>query len=871
MPIGEGMVNFDKYFKLLKKYNLKPPVSLHLECDLGAVEKGLREISVDKKLVFDAKKKTHRLYRHCSIISKFNYPPITKKTSYKLIFKMNFNPYYLVLTKFKSKSLLIISFILLSFGCKNTPVNTDIKVTNQSELSDAIENAKPGENIIMANGNWNDLQIKFRGKGTAGNPIVLKAETKGKVMISGESFLKIGGQFLVVEGLYFINGNSPSSAVIDFKINDDEIANNCKITNCVIEDFNQKQRDNTDLWVEFWGRHNELSHCYIAGKTNRGPTVRVNLEGIESINNYHKIINNHFGPRPPKGGPSGETIQIGNSFTSMSPSYTLVANNLFEECNGEVEVISSKTNFNEFTNNVFYKSEGSLVTRHGNYCTIDGNYFIGDGINENIGGIRIINTGHWVTNNYFFNLKGKSFRSPLAVMNGIPKSPQNRYNQVTDLVVAYNTYVNCDSPWQFGVGTNIDQAAVLPASEIRSARPIRSTVANNVIFNEVGSEFIVVENDKADGVIFKNNIVDNKGIKFKDFDGGIIEANLELKKISENIILPTGIPSEIKPYEGFDFDTIGIDLFGNSRANDNNIGAVVNTDIPNPNILDKSKYGADWFSNEVETKNPDIHVVSSANEIQTKINESNKGDIIALEKGIYDVEKSLIINKNITIQSKEGAEVKINFSGETNTPLFALIPKGKLTLNNILLEGNNSNYAFASLKENMSNHFGLIVSGCEISNFDYVLKVYKESFAERITFENTSISNCENGLELSKETNDKGDYNTEYLIINHCDFKNVKQNVIDYYRGGYDESTIGGNLLVTNSTFINCGSKENNKILLNHTGIINVNIVGNTFKNNPIKFVAILWGAKNNEHTNNTIINSGEIRVQENLEMKLMY
>tara|TARA_R110001583_G_scaffold107790_1_gene256425 strand:+ start:60 stop:1004 length:945 start_codon:yes stop_codon:yes gene_type:complete len=57
VPIGEGMVNFDKYFKLLKYYKLKPPVSLHLEYDLGGAEKGMSEISVDKKIVFDAMKK----------------------------------------------------------------------------------------------------------------------------------------------------------------------------------------------------------------------------------------------------------------------------------------------------------------------------------------------------------------------------------------------------------------------------------------------------------------------------------------------------------------------------------------------------------------------------------------------------------------------------------------------------------------------------------------------------------------------------------------------------------------------------------------------------------------------------------------------
>ncbi|XMO87615.1 chondroitinase-B domain-containing protein [Algibacter sp. AS12] len=778
---------------------------------------------------------------------------------------------YTVNFKLKNTILIYLSVLLLAFGCKESAGKSGVKVDNIEALNKAIKDAKPGDNIVLANGVWKDVEIKFRGQGTKDNPIVLIAETAGKVSIEGKSYLKFGGQYLVVEGLHFKNGYSPSRAVVEFKINDDEIANNCKITNCVIEDFNKLKRDDSDLWVNFWGRHNELSNCYIAGKTNRGPTIRVNLEGIESINNYHQIVNNHFGPRPVKGGPSGETIQLGNSFTSMAPSYTMVSNNLFEECNGEVEVISSKTNFNEFRNNVFYKSEGSLVTRHGNYCTIDGNYFIGDGVNENYGGIRIINTGHWVTNNYFFNLKGTSFRSPLAVMNGIPKSPQNRYNQVTDVVVAYNTYVNCSTPWQFGVGTNIAQADVLPKSEIRSARAIRTTVANNVIYNEKGLEAIVIENDKADGVTFKNNIVDNKGVKFNGFDGGIKEVSLSLKTISENIKIPTGLPNDIEPYVGFDFGNIKTDLFGKSRENNNSIGAIIGVDVANSNILDKSKYGTDWFSNEVEPSDPVSHVVTNAIEIQAKIDAANKGDIIVLSPGVYNVEKSLVINKAITIQSKKGEKAQVVYNGAANSPLFSLNPKGKLTVNNLNLKGNNANYAFASLKENMSNHFGLTVSNTEISNFNYVLKVFKESFSERITFNNTNISDCINGIELSGEINAKGDYNTEYLTIASCKFNNVKANVVDYYRGGYDESTIGGNLIVSNSTFINCGAKEDNRILLNHHGIVNVNITGNTFKNNPVAFVSILWGAKNNEQSKNTISNSGQIKVQENLEMKLMY
>jgi len=764
---------------------------------------------------------------------------------------------------------------MLLIACSNSLMVNSIKVTNIDELNKAIDSCKAGDQIILANGIWKDVQIKFRGKGTIDNPITIKAETTGKVTIEGESYLKFGGEYLVVEGLYFKNGFSPSNAVIDFKISSkdkpDEISNNCKVTNCVIEDFNKPKRDKSDLWVQFWGRHNMLSNCYIAGKTNRGPTVRVSIAGIESINNYHQIVNNHFGPRPVKGGPSGETIQLGDSYTSMSPSHTMVANNLFEECNGEVEVISSKTNFNIFKNNVFYKSEGSLVTRHGNYSMIDGNYFIGDGENENYGGIRIINTGHWVVNNYFYGLKGKSFRSPLAVMNGIPKSPLNRYNQVTDVVVAYNTYVNCSSPWQFGVGTNIAQAKVLPKSEIRSARAIRTTVANNIIYNEKGLESIVVENDKADGVNFMKNIINNQGVAFKDFNGGLIEASLDLKKISHNIYIPTGIPYDFEAFNGFDFNTIEIDLLSVSRKDNNSIGAIIGKDVFNPNILDKSKYGATWFSNEVEARDPVIHAVTSAEELQTKINGASNGDVISLIKGVYNIDKSVVINKRLTIQSEPDAKAQLIFSGASNTPLFSLQPKGKLTINNIVLKGNISNYAFASLKQNMSNHFGLAVSNSEISNFNYVLKAYKESFAERITFENTTISNCENGIELSEEKNDKGDYNTEYLTINNCNFNTIKANVIDYYRGGYDESTIGGNLLLTNNTFINCGAKEKNKRLLNHNGIVNVNITKNTFKNNPVQFVSILWGAKNNLESDNNLMNSGQIKTEENLVMTMMY
>lgn len=779
----------------------------------------------------------------------------------------------------KNKSLLGLLILLLVSCSRNTITETtpilnvieSVKVNNITELNKALMETKPGDDIIMANGIWEDVQIKFYGIGTEEEPIKLRAETPGKVIIQGKSDLKLGGEYLIVDGLYFTNGASPSSSVIQFFINNDTLANHSRVTNCVIKDFNKAQRNKSDLWVQFAGRHNQLDNSYLAGKSNRGPTVRVNLEGNKSIKNYHKINNNHFGPRPPKGGPSAETIQIGNSYTSMAPSYTMVENNLFERCNGEVEVISSKTNFNEFRNNVFYKSDGSLVTRHGNYCTVDGNYFIGDEKTPHAGGVRLIGTGHWITNNYFYNLRGEVFRGPLAVMNGIPKSPLNRYIQVTDVVVAHNTWVNCVSPWQFGVGSNIDQKDVLPASEIRSETPIRTLVANNIIYNSKGDNMPILRYDSVDGIEFKSNVINNQGADFEGVEG-LLEKDFSISELEENIYVPTTDLSDIVVHAGFDFDQITNDLFKNSRSENNSIGATNGVGGQKPNIMHLSQYGPDWFDPTPAKVNAKTHTVRTAKELQVAIENAKAGDIIELSSGQYEISSSLKIHKKLTVQGAASSDKPmISYIGTAGTPAFEMNPNAELTLKSIKLYGQPNNYAFATLKENMSSLYNLTVEDSEITNFDFVLKAYKFSFSEFITFQSSQIKNCNNGLELAGEDDDKGDYNAENIFIVDTHFDSVNQNVIDYYRGGYDESTVGGNLIIEGCRFTNCGEGEKNGVLLNTYGIINVDISNNTFQNNKVKLVARLWGSKNNSHADNVLENSGEIIVEQNLPLKLMY
>ncbi|MCJ7467725.1 MAG: sugar phosphate isomerase/epimerase [Maribacter sp.] len=56
-PIGEGMVDFHNYFKILKEYQINVPVILHMEYALGGAEAGARVLTLPKEDVFRAMRK----------------------------------------------------------------------------------------------------------------------------------------------------------------------------------------------------------------------------------------------------------------------------------------------------------------------------------------------------------------------------------------------------------------------------------------------------------------------------------------------------------------------------------------------------------------------------------------------------------------------------------------------------------------------------------------------------------------------------------------------------------------------------------------------------------------------------------------------
>jgi len=114
----------------------------------------------------------------------------------------------------------IISFtlIVLSFwgsSCSDLEKSQDgIVVNNIEEFSTAIAAAKPGDRIVLANGTWMDTELKFAASGTEESPIYIVAEEKGKVFFEGQSNIKMGGEYLHLEGVVFRNGFTPTSSCL---------------------------------------------------------------------------------------------------------------------------------------------------------------------------------------------------------------------------------------------------------------------------------------------------------------------------------------------------------------------------------------------------------------------------------------------------------------------------------------------------------------------------------------------------------------------------------------------------------------------------------------------------------------------------------
>jgi poly(beta-D-mannuronate) lyase len=432
---------------------------------------------------------------------------------------------------------------------------TDHRVSTPAQIVIAMGIARPGDTLTMTNGMWTNAAIVFRGSGTAAAPILLRSESYGGVILTGASSLRISGRHLIVDGLLFKNGSSPSGDVIEFRGPGGE-SDSCRLTNCAITDYNPADSTNDNKWVSLYGTRNRVDHCYFRGKRNSGTTLVVWLSARP---NYHQIDHNYFGFRPVLyGWNGGETIRIGTSDWSMYDSFTTVEYNLFEECNGEIEIISSKSCGNIYRYNTFFSCQGTLTLRHGNRCTVEGNFFLANRV-PNSGGIRIIGEDHKVFNNYISGTTGTSLSSALTIMNGVPNSPLNRYFQVKRAVVAFNTFV--DNAHTMNVGGGKDSEVSLP--------PLDCLVANNVV--QALSSPLITLTDTPINMTWQGNIFFGATLGLTQ-PQGIAMINPQLALSADGLWRPTASSPVVNGAEG-SFPYVTLDMDGQPRDGQFDVGA----------------------------------------------------------------------------------------------------------------------------------------------------------------------------------------------------------------------------------------------------------------------------------------------------------
>ncbi len=367
----------------------------------------------------------------------------------------------------------------------------EIAVTTPQELEKAVKNAAPGDKIIIDNTSpWKDVKLKVSGKGNKEHPILITTADNQALFIEGISSLSIGGEYLHIRNFYFRRGQAPDKYLIRFRTSQDNLANHCTIENFVIDHYNKPHRFDNDNWVVLYGKHNTVTKCTFDGKINSGPMLIVEIEDEKSQQNFHTIRHNHFKNRYRLGSNGGETMRFGVSRYSIYDSNTQLIDNYFEHCSGETEIVSIKSGSNYIARNVFWECEGSIVLRHGDHNVVDGNLFDGN-FKKETGGIRIVNSGHTIKNNTLKNLRGKGFRAPLAIMNGVPNSLINRYMPVKDVEIFDNTFVDSEI-LVFGAGNDNE----------------RSVAPQNIIFRDNSfvhypKEWYINTNDG--GIIFQNN------------------------------------------------------------------------------------------------------------------------------------------------------------------------------------------------------------------------------------------------------------------------------------------------------------------------------------------------------------------------------
>ncbi len=405
--------------------------------------------------------------------------------------------------------------------CRSLPVvlsllpfiahGAEIPIADAAALNAAMKKVGPGDVLVLKAGEWRDAKLKIKAEGTKDKPVTLRAATPGGTILTGDSNLKVSGHHVVVEGLWFRDPGQASGEVIELRTNSKEPAYDCVVRGCAVTSTAPVtgMEGKTSRFCSIYGTGNTVENCHFEGKTTGGTTLVVWLaEGAEA---KHTIRSNYFGPRPRLGENGGETIRLGDSSTAHLNGHCEVTGNLFERCNGEVEIISVKSNENHIAGNTFLECEGAVTLRHSHRSVVENNLFLGNH-KKSTGGIRIIGEDHKVINNWIEGCEGDGSRSALTFMNAIPDSPASGYYQVKRALVQGNRLKDCKV--NLTIGEQHDKGCTLP--------PLDCVIRDNVIISPKRQLVYLIT--EAPGWKWENNVMIGKSLGIEGLPGVVTEA-----------------------------------------------------------------------------------------------------------------------------------------------------------------------------------------------------------------------------------------------------------------------------------------------------------------------------------------------------------
>ena len=145
--------------------------------------------------------------------------------------------------------------LVLTVGCHDAfsiPAPKSLNKAPEGMVSDAasfkaaLRDAVPGSEIVWADGEYEGVVLKMIAEGTSEAPIILRAQTPGKVVFKGVSSITLQGNWLVAEGFCFTGlDTSVKGSVLTFA----KGSSNCRISNCTIDGKGSRAWDVDTKWV----------------------------------------------------------------------------------------------------------------------------------------------------------------------------------------------------------------------------------------------------------------------------------------------------------------------------------------------------------------------------------------------------------------------------------------------------------------------------------------------------------------------------------------------------------------------------------------------------------------------------------------------